>query len=330
MDSQTAETAAQKRDWSDKKIACEAAMTVMKHVLPMLSRFQYWITFLQTTVTPTMSLILYIIKDIKKINEDLANAASARADEEGSDAEANADAEIILSRIQVEFDSEFVAEESNDYLRLAQLLDPRVSTAESSAEVNSLLAKLVRVYADKPVTTLEVEGDQDMWGETEVGTSDMIIAEEIRLLKQHMQKIKVRKPSVTAGTPATVEYFGGVERQQDINFFSFYSGITNQIPHIGAGIRKICSHSTATGSCERSFNIAGNVLNIRRCSLDPVRAEKLILSAIRYKYAFRNSKSPRIPSIGVIEKGNNENDEDGEEEVLERQDDYVAAWEGLF
>jgi len=126
---------------------------------------------------------------------------------------------------------------------------------------NSLLAKLVRVYADKPVTTLEVEGDQDMWGETEVGTSDMIIAEEIRLLKQHMQKIKVRKPSVTAGAPATVEYFGGVERQQDINLFSFYSGIANQIPHIGAGIRKICRHSTATGSCERSFNIAGNVLN---------------------------------------------------------------------
>ena len=91
MESQTADTAEKKREWSDKRIACEAAMEVMQYVLPMLSRVQYWMTFLQTTTTPTMSLTIYIVKDLLKVGENLADKASNMVDE-GIDVASSSDA----------------------------------------------------------------------------------------------------------------------------------------------------------------------------------------------------------------------------------------------
>jgi len=66
--------------------------------------------------------------------------------------------------------------------------------------------------------TLEVDGEQVMWGETEVGSFDSIIAENLRALKQHMRNIQVRKPSVKVGAVAIVEFFGGTEKATEYKY----------------------------------------------------------------------------------------------------------------
>jgi hypothetical protein len=103
--------------------------------------------------------------------------------------------------------------------------------------------------------------------------------------KAHMRKVRV-KNVVTEGAvdgPPTYKYFGGVERQLDIDVLGFYRPIVQIISNLAVVIRKILSNQAATSTYERSFNISGNVLSIRRCSLDPVLAEKLIKSAFRHR-----------------------------------------------
>ena len=78
-------------------------------------------------------------------------------------------------------------------------------------------------------------------------------------------------------------------------------------------IRKLLSGMSATASCERTYNVVGNVLNIRRCRLTPVRAEKLILSAFRIPCNTRASKVPFLPSFGVIDVHDNPDDAIDEE-----------------
>ena len=68
----------------------------------------------------------------------------------------------------------------------------------SSVEVNSSLAKLVDVDADRPATAIQEQDDEDIWGEPELDSSEASMAEEVilRVLKQHMPKIRVKKPAV--------------------------------------------------------------------------------------------------------------------------------------
>ena len=88
---------------------------------------------------------------------------------------------------------------------------------------------------------------------------------------------------------------------------------------------------SATATIERVFNIAGNVLNIRRCRLAPARAEKLILSAFRFRCNARASKAPPfLPSFGIIDVRDNPDDAIDEQVEQERLDDDAAAWEAFF
>ena len=97
----------------------------------MPDRFQHWIIYFQTTAALNVSLILYLIGDLKSVADKLA---------ERSDAENNVEAEAILSRFLAQIEEEFEADENDDYLRLAQLLDPRVSyRVKSLDEINRLL-----------------------------------------------------------------------------------------------------------------------------------------------------------------------------------------------
>ena len=122
-----------------------------------------------------------------------------------------------------------------------------------------------------------------------------------------------------------------MERQQDIDVFSFYQAIAPQIPTLIVVARKILSNMSATSTNERVFNIAGNVLNIRRCRLTPARAEKLILSAFRFRCDARAGKAPPfLLSYGIIDVRDNPDDAIDEEVEQERLDDDAAAWEAFF
>ena len=73
------------------------------------------------------------------------------------------------------------------------------------------------------------------------------------------------------------------------------------------------------------INVAGNVLNFRRCNLDSARAEKLILSAFRYIAAAAGRKRPRLPSFCVIESDNNYDDNE-----IEQIKQEAVAWKACF
>ena len=88
---------------------------------------------------------------------------------------------------------------------------------------------------------------------------------------------------------------------------------------------------SATATNERTFNMGGNVLNIRRCRLIPDRAEKLILSAFRFRCKLRCVKQPPfLPSFGIFDSRDNPEDVIDEDVEQERLDDEAAAWEVFF
>ena len=95
---------------------------------------------------------------------------------------------------------------------------------------------------------------------------------------------------------------------------------------------QVLSNQATTSTPERSFNISGNILNVRRCSLYPTRAEKLIVSAFCHRCKLRSDKKPpRVPSFRVLEDEDVEvEEEDDEDDVRERQEIETVAWEAFF
>lgn len=147
MESQTTETANEKREWSVKKHNCQDGLDILKPVIPIITRVQTWINYLQNTRSPTVSLLIYIMEDLIAVCDDLANEA---------DNNGHHQAEIILSRMLAEFRAEFQEDLADDYLKLAQLFDPRVCHRTLSvAEVDRLLSLAVTTYI--PVSEIAVD-----------------------------------------------------------------------------------------------------------------------------------------------------------------------------
>jgi hypothetical protein len=320
MESQTASTAQQRTDWANKKAACSESLISLKPAMPIFKRFHRWIVYFQNSTTPTIGLLLFAIDDLIAVCNDLANAADAENFEE---------AEIVLSRIQAELNADFDFDLKDDYLKLAQLFDPRVCNRTGSiAEVDRLLRRacdLITIDAD--VTRVEADVD-DIFNEEPIANH----ASECAAFKAHMRKVRVKVVEADGGgEQPTYKYFGGVERQLDIDVLGFYEPILDSIPKLTVVIRKILSNQAATSTAERTFNISGNILNIRRCRLDPTRAEKLIKSAFRHRCKLRmGKKPPRIPSFCVLEDEDVEEEEEDEDDVRERQEIETAAWEAFF
>jgi len=108
-------------------------------------------TLIHTCIS-VVAIILYLIDDLKSVADSLADK---------SDSEDNVEAEAILSRFLAQIEEEFRAD---DYLRLAQLLDPRVSYRVNSLdEINRLLgrAKTYLPQAGIAVETIPPDFDED-------------------------------------------------------------------------------------------------------------------------------------------------------------------------
>ena len=319
MESQTASTAQQRTDWANKKAACSESLISLKPALPIFKRFHRWIVYFQNSTTPTIGLLLFAIDDLIAVCEDLANAADANGFEE---------AEIVLSRIQAELNADFELDLRDDYLKLAQLFDPRVCTRTGSITEVDRLLRLACDLISLDIGVDHVEADvDDIFNEPPITNH----ASECAAFKAHMRKVRVKLVDADGvGGLATYKYFGGVERQLDIDVLAFYRPILDSIPKLAVVIRKILANQVATSTAERSFNISGNVLSIRRCSLDPGRAEKLIVSAFRHRCKLRSEKKPpRVPSFRVLEEEDVEEEED-EDDVRERQEIETVAWAAFF
>ena len=315
MESQTAITDAQKVEWAQKKISFETNMGTMIYILPILERFETWITYLQNASTPTMSLVLYIMEDLIQIADDLA----AKADAAG-----NREAEMVLSRVHAELVEDFAEDLNDDYLKLAQLLDPRVADRTkpyTAFEVDRLLRLSVKYFDDNNTGADDDEDDVfDAPGNS--------LNAEFTAFKFHMKKVKVLLPAVE-GEERACQYYGAVDRREDIDIFAFYQDILPQIPRLATAARTILAHQPANIDNERVFNIAGHVLTLRRCSLTPERAEKLVLSAFRYRCESRSEKPPRLPSFATFDNRNviAEDDEEDDIEIARQIAEDWSVWE---
>ena len=283
---------------------------------PVLERFQRRIVYLQNSRAPTVLLLLYVIDDLIGVCDRLGDEASNAGKE---------DSEIILSRLLAELKFEFEHDLTDDYLKMAQLFDPRVChRVGSMIEVDRLQALAFKTF-QTPQSRAAIIDVDDVFGIPNENPNDH--SAEISAFKLAMKKVKIK---VTAQNgEEKYEYHGGVGRQQDIDIFRFYRGIKGTIPKLEAIIRKVLGNAATTATNDRSFNIAGNVLNMRRCRLDPLRAEKLILSAFRYKVKLAaDRKSPILPSFCVIEEEHIY--DDNEIEQIQRDEEEAAAWEAFF
>ena len=86
----------------------------------------------------------------------------------------------------------------------------------------------------------------------------------------------------------------------------FYRPILQSILKLAVVIRKVLSNQVATSTCERSFNISGNVLSVRQ-----------------------EKKPPSVPSFRVLGDEDVEEVED-EDNVRERQEVETVAWAAFF
>jgi hypothetical protein len=215
---------------------------------------------------------------------------------------------------------DFKDDSVDDYLKLAQLLDPRVCNRTrpyTPAEIDRLLQLLLKYL---PAT----DGEGDVSDEEDAFDAPReTYTAEFSAFKAHMKKTKVKIPSIPniQDAKVTYKYYGGVDRREDINIFKFYQDLLPQIPNIAIAIRTILGHQPCTIDNERIFNIAGHVISLRRCSLTPERAEQLILSAFRYRCRTRSKKPPRLPSFATFDSKDiiAEDDDEDDIDVVARQ-----------
>jgi hypothetical protein len=216
----------------------------------------------------------------------------------------------------------------DDNLKLAQLLDPRVCNRTkpyTPTEIDRLLQLLLKYLPDTDEGR-DVSDEEDAFDAPRESYSA-----EFSAFKAHMKKTKIKVPAIPGAqeadvTEVTYKYYGGVDRREDIDIFRFYQDLLPQIPNIASAIRTVLAHQPCTIDNERIFNIAGHVISLRRCSLTPERAEKLILSAFRYRCRSRSKKPPRLPSFAtfdskdIIAEDDDEDDIDVARQLLEDWD----------
>ena len=119
-----------------------------------------------------------------------------------------------------EFTAEFQEDLDDDYLKLAQLFDPRVCHRTSSiAEVDRLLNLALTTYIPVPEISID-QYVEDIFS----GPLNQDYSLEIATFKDHM-KNKIKKKIINSDGTMNWEYFGGAECQQDINVFHFYQDI---------------------------------------------------------------------------------------------------------
>ena len=257
------------------------------------------------------------MEDLIQVCDDLGTKAD-EADNRG--------AEQVLSRILAELQDDFKDDLVDDYLRLAQLLNTRVCNRTepyTRAEIDRLLRLLLK-YLPETDGGEDVSEDEDAFDAPREGYT-----EELNAFKAHMRKVKVKVPAAEDGG-VTYKYYGGVDRREDVDVFKFYQALLPQIPNLSFAIRTILAHQPCTVDNERIFNIAGHVISLRRCRLTPQRAEKLILSAFRYRCRSRSKKPPRLPSFATFDSQDviAEDDEEDDIEVARQLAEDWEVWGG--
>jgi hypothetical protein len=210
-------------------------------------------------------------------------------------------AEMIASKFVAQIEAEYTADTESAYLQLAQLFDPRVNFRTPSAEA-------VKKLLNESAKTFRADVGQARNRRPNTGSfDDLSDEEEVRDpldtdIDTFRRKIlpSIRNRISADGAPLVYEYYGGCDRQQDIDVFKFYGEWAQHIPVLFPIILHILSHRCVSTTPETVFSVGGYVLNDYRTSMTPERAEGAILAASNYKLSKRKSAAviPSLPDIG--------------------------------
>jgi hypothetical protein len=256
--------------------------------------------------------------------EDLQVYADRVADE--ADDGGHESVEAIASKFVAQITTEFRGDHASDYLKLAQLLDPRVShRTKSRDEVKRLLNKL-KVYCPETTAVQNENDDDDEMDEAyDAVSSDeeeeqTAFDRDIHYLRNTALR-SIRKRVTDEKGDEYWEYFGGKTRPEDIDVFAFYQYHGPFMPFIDPVIQQMLSQPSASYCPETIFSRAKFIINDYRQALTPERAEQLILSATRYRMNMRGKKLPGLPQLGV---------DPSDEEIEENMEEVLDAGSNIF
>jgi hypothetical protein len=320
------------REWTTALAKGSYAAEQLLLLLPIIYRIAMWITLLQSNKYPSISLVIYMIEDLIKIADGVGNSVDAKGDEK---------LEAIASKFLAELENEFSEDLNSDYLKLAQLGDPRVALRTASREEAERLLRLLKAFVLRPDAVQEDGVGDDLMEMEDVFSGEMVQAprnfaagsvdelfdaEYQSQCNYFISKFlpAIRKKVLGAGVEAQYEFWHGVPRAMDIDPLEFWGEHYQHIELISRGFRGILGHKIGNDSPERSFSKGGIVITPRRCSLEPTRAGKLITSAVRYAAKKKRAvKSlPRIPDLGIIRE-----DPTAIGKLDDSADIYFSAWE---
>lgn len=265
-----------------------AALPAVKKVLLILLRIMQWIKIFQCKSHPTLSLVLYCIRDLIAV-ADLIGELSDGA-EDGT-------AEQIASRFVAELKAEFQSDLQSDYLKVAELFDPRVTDGHIAivdVEKKRSVKRLLRLSKTFAKSIPQNDGNESSDGK------DVYDCECDYFRKNILTQVRVE---VTSENEESVyEYWGGAPNQRSIDVYAFWSSFASRIPLLNSVICQILSQRPASTTAETTFSLGGYCLNDLRTALLPPRAEGYILSASAYKMkqGMKNLVVPRLPELGKI------------------------------
>lgn len=262
-----------------------AVLPIVRKILLILLRIMQWIKIYQCKSIPTLSLVLYSIRDLTAV-ADLIGELSDNAEDQT--------AEIIASRFVAELKQEFENDLDSDYLKLAELLDPRVTEGyivENKREVKRLL-KLSRKFAK---ALPQIDGNESSDGK------DNYDHECDYFRKNILTKVRV-EVTVENAEDSLYDYWGGAHNQRTIDVYAFWRHFSVSIPLLNNVICQILSQRPASTTAETTFSLGGYCLNDLRTKLLPPRAEGFILSASAHKmkHGMKNLVVPILPELGKI------------------------------
>jgi hypothetical protein len=296
-------------DWDTRLLSVDAVIQRLKPMHMILGRISHWLRIFQFRHV-TISLMYPCAKDLIAFSNNLADKCDAAKDVSG---------EEYCTRWQVEFEAEFEGDLESDFLKLCTLFDPRVNyILKNRGEVTRLL-ELMKNFVVNTVQEGEEDDDEDDDDMFAPPAADDSALPQIDLDIRYF--VAVALPSIVESS-STVEgkrvrvYYGGVERPEDINIYEFYREHGPRMPVMNPIICMFYGQPNASHTPEKVFSRGKHVISDLRSSLNPVRAERLILASCRFSWTLFGDKLPGLPTIGKLY-------DDGDLEQLD--EDFIAA-----
>jgi hypothetical protein len=295
-------TAQARIQWLQSIDALSKRIGIASLVTRLLDRFGVWNSLFQTRSTPTSSLVLMAIDDLRGCTAAMRDEATALKTADG--AVAATFASQLLNLVEDDFGNF-----DGQHYRLAALLDIRTAHGWGTyvpalADINALLKKLGELCAPKEalvVPTAPVAAKADVVAR--VSGFALAVAQPAASEAAPMCVWDVQ-------TAAFIRAVGAVApehaRQMDPLAFLSSPAALSLFPLVAAAAAERLTEPAGTAVVEAAFSGVKRVLSVDRTRLRPARRQALSLSYLRARSRAAASKPvvmPQLPyPIGVLKK----------------------------